>query len=124
MSDSDENLGCLTTHVLDTALGRPARDLKISLFSVRDDNKHIITSDVTNIDGRLAKPILDGKDFKVGTYELSFDVLSYFEAKHKLNKLTVFYKKISIGFHINNAFEHYHVPLLLSPFGYTTYRGS
>ena len=124
MSNFYQDFGYLTTHVLDTALGTPAKGLNITLFSCTESEKTFISVDKTNADGRLSKPILEERDFKKGTYELLFDVLEYFSSEHKGKYQGFFYDKIPIRFQIKNTAQHYHVPLLLSPFGYSTYRGS
>jgi 5-hydroxyisourate hydrolase len=112
-------MGKLTTHVLDTALGKPAAGLVIELW--RGD-RHITTV-TTNADGRADKPLLEGDAFKVGNYELRFHAGEYLQHGHKLAK-PLFLDVIPIRFGIADAEQHYHVPLLLSPFGYSTYRGS
>lgn len=109
----------ITTHVLDTALGRPASGVQIKLYRQVEGTKlDPIATGVTDADGRVTD-LLDG-ELTPGIYQLSFDVAKYFA------KLGVesFYPKVDIQFDIKEASQHYHVPLLLSPFGYTTYRGS
>ncbi|MEM6888594.1 MAG: hydroxyisourate hydrolase [Pseudomonadota bacterium] len=116
--------GYLTTHVLDTALGQPAAGIKIRLFSISGDSHQQIAEAVTNADGRTDAPILETKSFKTGTYELIFEAGAYLD-DHKASPETPrFLETIPIRFGISDADSHYHVPLLLSPFGYTTYRGS
>lgn len=108
-------MGRLTTHVLDTALGKPAAGLRIELFRL-NPNPTKITEANTNADGRCNAPLLDADAFQHGTYELHFHAGSYL-------KTSPFLTLIPIRFTISED-RHYHVPLLLSPFGYTTYRGS
>ena len=112
-------MGKLTTHVLDTALGKPAAGLVIELWA---GERHIATV-TTNADGRADKPMLEGDAFKVGHYELRFHAGDYLRRGTKLAE-PLFLDVIPIRFGIADASQHYHVPLLLSPFGYSTYRGS
>ena len=115
--------GYLTTHVLDTARGRPADGLRIELFRIEDTKRIFIAGLVTNRDGRTDEPILPPDSFKLGAYELIFNVGDYLELKGAKGKLERFFDIIPIRFEISED-SHYHVPLLLSPFGYSTYRGS
>lgn len=116
--------GYLTTHVLDTARGVPAAGISILLYRVSGNSHRKIAEAVTNADGRTDQPILDSKKFKTGTYELIFQAGAYLR-KHKLAKTDpLFLDQIPIRFGMDDADAHYHVPLLLSPFGYSTYRGS
>ncbi len=108
-------MGRLTTHVLDTALGKPAAGMRIELFQLTPKATKI-TEALTNADGRCDAPLLDGQTFTNGTYELHFHAGDYLKTK-------AFLDLIPIRFTIAED-RHYHVPLLLSPFGYTTYRGS
>ncbi len=113
-------MGRLTTHVLDTASGRPAAGIRIDL-SVGGD---ILKSVVTNEDGRVDGPLLADGDLKAGTYELVFHAGSYFRDQGVALPEPPFLDTIPIRFGIADPDAHYHVPLLLSPFGYSTYRGS
>ena len=115
--------GCLTTHVLDTARGRPADGLRIDLFRIEGTKRTFVVSLVTNSDGRTDEPILPADLFKLGSYELIFNVGDYIELKGANGKQEKFYEMIPVRFEISED-SHYHVPLLLSPFGYSTYRGS
>jgi len=116
--------GFLTTHVLDTARGVPAKGISILLYRVSGNSHRKIAEAVTNEDGRTKAPLLDAKNFKTGQYELIFQVGVYLR-KNKLAKSeTLFLDEIPIRFGIDDETSHYHVPLLLSPFGYSTYRGS
>lgn len=108
--------GRLTTHVLDMATGRPARGLRLHLF--RMPEREALGSFVTNADGRCDAPLLDGAAFTAGEYELVFDVAAWRDAAPG------FYDTVPIRFRVTDAAAHHHVPLLLSPFGYSTYRGS
>lgn len=112
--------GRLTTHVLDTAQGVPAGGLEIHLFRLDDDTRYALKSTRTNNDGRCDAPLLEGDDFQSGTYELVFHVGEYFRRK----KAPSFLDLVPVRFSILDTESHYHIPLLVSPFGYSTYRGS
>lgn len=116
--------GRLTTHVLDTALGKPAQGLAINLFRIEGEARTLIRSVVTNADGRVDGPMLDGEAFAVGTYELLFHAGDYLRATGSDLPEPAFLDLIPLRFGIADAGSHYHVPLLLSPFSYSTYRGS
>ena len=110
-------MGRLTTHVLDTANGRPGAGMKIELSVLEGQAwKHLKTV-TTNKDGRADQPLLEGDAFRAGSYELLFHVGAYFGQN-------AFLDKVPVRFGIADASAHYHVPLLCSPWGYTTYRGS
>jgi 5-hydroxyisourate hydrolase len=123
--------GRLTTHVLDTVHGVPAAGMKIELY-VREaspdgcsDGRWLsLRSVVTNDDGRLERPLLSGDDFKPGCYRLVFDVQAYFLGKGQALPQPAFLGKVPLDFGIADAGVHYHVPLLVSPWAYSTYRGS
>ncbi len=115
--------GRLTTHVLDTTHGRPAAGLRIALLTVHGDHTHLIKTVTTNDDGRCDAPLLDGEAFQQGVYELQFDVGDYF-ASHGVTGAGQFLTLVPVRFTIADRQAHYHVPLLVSPFGYSTYRGS
>lgn len=116
--------GYLTTHVLDTARGVPAEGVAIRLYRVTGAGRVGIAEAVTNADGRTDSPILPKGRFEVGTYELVFDAGAYLDATGAAPESPRFLDEIPIRFGISDAQAHYHVPLLLSPFGYSTYRGS
>ena len=116
--------GKLTTHVLDTAKGGPASGLVIELWQISDDNRSLLGTFTTNSDGRIDQPILGGVDFGVGDYELLFFAGDYLRSSHAIVADRLFLDLIPIRFGIDDANQHYHVPLLLSPYGYSTYRGS
>jgi len=116
--------GFLTTHVLDTARGIPAAGLAIDLFRLEGDIRGHIRSLTTNADGRTDSHILPADEFATGTYELVFHAGDYLSATGTLPEDPPFLDIIPIRFGISDADSHYHVPLLLSPFGYSTYRGS
>lgn len=115
--------GYLTTHVLDTANGCPAAGMGVDLFQAHGDHAHLIRSIVTNCDGRSDKPLLIGADFAEGAYELHFNVGPYF-AKKGMAVEEPFLNVVPVHFIVSDRSAHYHVPLLVSPFGYSTYRGS
>ncbi|MCX6124864.1 MAG: hydroxyisourate hydrolase [Proteobacteria bacterium] len=117
-------MGRLTTHVLDTAKGLPARNLKITLFHLKNGVRTLLKNTVTNNDGRCDGPMLEGHDFEVGTYELVFEVGDYFGATERALVNPPFLNLVPIQFSIADAAAHYHVPLLVSPWSYSTYRGS
>ncbi len=110
-------MGRLTTHVLDTANGRPAAGLRLTLHRVDGGQRVPLIDATTNLDGRCDAPLLEGDAFTQGVYELVFQVGAYFGHE-------AFLGEVPVRFGIADAAEHYHVPLLVSPFGYTTYRGS
>jgi len=116
--------GYLTTHVLDTALGRPAAGLWISLFRIDGASRQSLGRMQTNADGRTDTPILPRDGFALGTYELVFEAGAYLDASGVAAENPRFLDEIPIRFGISDLSAHYHVPLLLSPFGYSTYRGS
>ncbi|MGB3280433.1 MAG: hydroxyisourate hydrolase [Pseudorhodobacter sp.] len=116
--------GKLTTHVLDTALGKPAAGVKIMLYQVSGNNHRKIAETVTNSDGRTDAPMLAGKDFKIGSYELVFCAGDYLRESGQADGEVLFLDEIPIRFGVPDADAHYHVPLLISPFAYSTYRGS
>ena len=115
--------GFLTTHVLDTARGVPAGGVKISLYRVSGNSHRKIADAVTNADGRTDSPILGPSDFRPGTYELIFFAGDYLRASGIADQDILFLDQVPIRFGMSDD-AHYHVPLLLSPFGYSTYRGS
>ena len=125
MKNKGTDIGFLTTHVLDTARGCPAEGIQITLLRITADYNFVRIGDgETNSDGRLAKPLLSGEDFCEGTYQLIFHATDYLKVYFKEQAENFFLGEIPIRFIISRAMEHYHVPLLLSPFGYSTYRGS
>lgn len=115
--------GYLTTHVLDTARGCPAQGLKIELFAIDGDSRTHLKTLVTNHDGRTDEQIMPAETFSTGTFELVFHAGAYLDAIGTPPEDPRFLNIIPIRFGMSEA-SHYHVPLLLSPFGYSTYRGS
>ncbi len=121
---TDGAMGRLTTHVLDTARGCPAAGLEIDLRRLTGDEPLSLGRYVTNRDGRVDGPLLEGAALQTGRYELLFLAGAYF-ASHDLPLPSgQFLDEIPIRFHIADSAAHYHVPLLLSPYAYSTYRGS
>ena len=116
--------GWLSTHILDTARGVPAAGIKIMLYRVSGNSHKKIAEVVTNTDGRTDGPLLAGKEYRVGSYELVFCAGDYLRQTGPVTGETLFLDEIPIRFGISDAAAHYHVPLLLSGFGYSTYRGS
>ena len=112
----------LTTHCLDTFSGKPAQGVKVDVYFV-SEKKTKLNSTILNSNGRSDKPLIEGTDFKEGQYELVFFVGDYFKNITDLPK-TPFLNEVVIRFGISNSKEHYHVPLLVSPWSYSTYRGS
>jgi 5-hydroxyisourate hydrolase len=116
--------GRLTTHVLDTARGCPAADLAIELWRIDGGDKRLLTAARTTGDGRTAAPLLAGEEFRAGTYELVFAVGDYFAGAGLASATLPFLDRVPVRFAIADAEAHYHVPLLASPWAYSTYRGS
>ncbi|MBS0438402.1 MAG: hydroxyisourate hydrolase [Proteobacteria bacterium] len=117
-------MGQLTTHVLDTHAGKPAAGVAIDLFKLDGDKRTRITSATTNTDGRIDGPLLQGAAFATGVYELDFHAGDYFRASGVALPQPAFLDRVTIRFGIADALAHYHVPLLLTPWSYSTYRGS
>lgn len=115
-------MGRLTTHVLDTALGRPAAGLTVELYRLGDTAEAILSAE-TNADGRIDRPLLEGDALIAGIYELRFHAGDYMRRGAQLPD-PAFLDIVPIRFGIASPEENYHVPLLLSPYGYSTYRGS
>jgi len=115
-------MGRITTHVLDTAAGRPAAGLKVILTRL-EGGAQVIADTVTNADGRCDKPLLEGSAFATGQYEITFHVGDYFRRTNARLPDPLFLDVVPIRFGVSED-AHYHVPLLVSPFAYSTYRGS
>lgn len=115
--------GFLTTHVLDTARGCPAVGIGIQLYRVSGNSHKKIAETITNADGRTDSPILPETKFKTGTYELIFQCADYLRATGQAGPEPKFLDQVPVRFGMSED-SHYHVPLLLSPHGYSTYRGS
>lgn len=114
-------MGKLSTHVLDTTHGKPASNLEVKLYKKVDANFELIKTLKTNSDGRCEEPLLEGDKFEKGGYELVFEVKDYFES---LGIKSEFLQDVVIRFYVEDETQNYHVPLLISPYSYSTYRGS
>jgi len=114
------NAGRITTHVLDTAAGRPAAGLKIDFYHLNGADRDLVRSVTTNADGRCDEPLLAGDAMRAGVFELVFHVGDYLNRDEAVS----FLDQVPVRFGVDDASAHYHVPLLVSPFGYSTYRGS
>ncbi len=114
----------LTTHVLDTANGCPAAQMQIELWALSGDGRKLLKSVRTNADGRTEQPLLSGAELATGQYELVFFVGDYFAAKTSKQPTIRFLDCVPVRFGISEASASYHVPLLCSPWSYSTYRGS
>ncbi|MCX7325551.1 MAG: hydroxyisourate hydrolase [Hyphomicrobiales bacterium] len=117
-------MGRLSTHVLDTVNGGPAKGVRITLHRLDGDARTTLTDLLTNGDGRTDAPLLIGDAFRPGAYELNFHVGAYFRARGTAQASPPFLDVVPIRFTIAEAGGHYHVPLLCSPWAYSTYRGS
>ncbi len=115
--------GSLTTHVLDTANGTPAAGMSLELFALDGEERRPLRSVATNADGRTDEPLLTGYGFEVGLYEIVFDVGGYFAGEPGVSD-PPFLGRVPIRFGIADPSARYHVPLLVSPWSYGTYRGS
>jgi 5-hydroxyisourate hydrolase len=113
--------GRLTVHVLDVARGQPAGDLELTLFRIAGDRREALGSWRTNPDGRCGTPLLEGAAYVPGSYELVFAIGEW---RARLDGEPGLYDEIPIRFRVRDAAAHLHVPLLLAPYGYSTYRGS
>lgn len=129
-SPANSNAG-LSTHVLDTARGRPAAGIPLELHAVQGDTRTLVTRAVTNADGRTDAPLIPRGDLRRGTFELVFHVAQYFAAHRPSDPAQAdraqadpFLDVITLRFTVADVGAHYHVPLLVSPWSYSTYRGS
>ena len=115
--------GYLSTHVLDTVTGLPAAGVRVTLYSISGDGRSLVTKTTTNGDGRTDDPLVSEGKLETGLYELEFDIGDHF-VRTGLLKEAPFLDSVPVRFKVDDANLHYHVPLLASPFSYTTYRGS
>ncbi|PHV08248.1 hydroxyisourate hydrolase [Rugamonas sp. DEMB1] len=116
-------MGKLSTHVLDITVGKPGAGVSVALYAVDEAGKVLLKSDVTNADGRCA-PLLEGDTMKVGKYELVFKAGDYFAERGVELPSPRFVDQVTLAFGIADATQNYHVPLVVSPWAYSTYRGS
>ncbi|MBD0383365.1 hydroxyisourate hydrolase [Paenibacillus sedimenti] len=114
----------LTTHVLDISGGCPASGVRIDLFRLQDGKSTLLRTERTNADGRVLGAMLGGEEFTPGVYELVFHVGEYFRGRGAELAEPAFLDEVPVRFGISNRDAHYHVPLLIAPWGYNTYRGS
>ena len=119
-----DGAGRLTTHVLDTMSGQPGAGLAIELFRLDGERRQRLAGVTTNDDGRAPAPVLQGTELRPGVYELVFHVGDYFRGRGVSLPEPAFLDRVPVRFGIADPARHYHVPLLISPFGYSTYRGS
>lgn len=117
-------MGRLTTHVLDTATGKPGAGMSITLHKIVDNRREALKTVVTNHDGRCDQPLLEDDSFAAGVYELEFGAGDYFRAQGAALPEPAFLDVVTLRFGIADTAAHYHVPLLVSPWSYSTYRGS
>lgn len=117
-------MGRLTTHVLDTAAGTPGAGMSVSLHKIVDNRRETLKSIKTNHDGRADQPLLEGDALQPGVYELDFGAGDYFRAQGVKLPEPAFLDVVTLRFGIADTSAHYHVPLLVSPWSYSTYRGS
>ena len=114
----------LSTHVLDTMHGAPAAGMSVALFTTQGDAATLVRRFVLNADGRSDGPLYDNQTLRAGTYRLVFDVAAYFKARGVVLPEPNVLDRVSLDFGVARTAEHYHVPLLVSPWSYSTYRGS
>lgn len=117
-------MGRLTTHVLDTAHGAPGAGMRIDVYRIDDGERRQLKSLTTNADGRADEPVLAGEALAAGQYELVFHAGAYFRDRGVALPEPAFLDDVVVRFGIASPGDHYHVPLLVSPYGYSTYRGS
>lgn len=113
----------LSTHVLDTARGRPAQGIRVELFGIDGELRHHLAEAVTNADGRTDVPLIERGSLEAGTYELTFHVAAYYE-DFPAAPTPPFLDVVTLRFTVGDASAHYHVPLVMTPWAYSTYRGS
>ncbi|MGJ7544709.1 hydroxyisourate hydrolase [Variovorax sp. LT1R16] len=114
----------LSTHVLDTMHGGPAAGMTVALYTTQGEQATLVKRFTLNADGRSDGPLYDNDSLRAGTYRLTFDVAGYFKARGVQLPEPNFLDKVSLDFGVAHTDQHYHVPLLVSPWSYSTYRGS
>jgi 5-hydroxyisourate hydrolase len=117
-------MGKLSTHVLDTAQGKPGAGVRVELYAVDRERRTLLKTDTTNGDGRCAAPLLEGEALRAGQYELVFAAGDYFAAQGVAMPQPRFIDRVTIAFGVADAAQNYHVPLVVTPWSYSTYRGS
>ena len=117
-------MGKLSTHVLDTTQGKPGAGVEIELYAVRGAARILLVTAITNADGRCSAPLLEGDSLQPGCYELVFAAGDYFAAQGVAMPEPRFIDRVTIAFGIAHADQNYHVPLVVTPWSYSTYRGS
>ena len=117
-------MGKLSTHVLDTTQGKPGAGVRVELYAVDGETRTLVRSDITNADGRCGSPLLEGDAMQPGHYELVFGAGDYFAAQGMILPEPRFIDRVTIAFGIAHADQNYHVPLVVTPWSYATYRGS
>lgn len=117
-------MGKLSTHVLDITAGKPGAGVKLALYAVGPAGRTLLKTDVTNADGRCAAPLLEGDTMKAGKYELVFSAGDYFATQGVELPEPRFIDEVTLAFGVASAEQNYHVPLVVSPWAYSTYRGS
>lgn len=117
-------MGKLSTHVLDTMHGVPAQGVRIDLYRIRESDRTLLTQTATNADGRCGEPLLQGESLQQGVYELVFHAGDYFAGKSSPIPEPRFVDQVVLRFGVADAAENYHVPLLVTPWAWSTYRGS
>jgi 5-hydroxyisourate hydrolase len=117
-------MGKLSTHVLDTAQGKPGAGVKLELYAVEGGQRSLLKQDATNNDGRCNTPLLEGEQLKAGQYELVFAAGDYFAAQGVALPSPRFIDRVTIAFGVADPGQNYHVPLVVTPWSYSTYRGS
>ena len=117
-------MGKLSTHVLDTTQGKPGAGVRIMLFAVEENSRTLLKIDITNADGRCGAPLLEGDAMRIGKYELVFAAGDYFAYQGVALPEPRFVDQVTIAFGIASPEQNYHVPLVVTPWSYSTYRGS
>ncbi|TBU88845.1 hydroxyisourate hydrolase [Phytopseudomonas dryadis] len=117
-------MGRLTTHILDAAHGCPGSAIRVELYRIEGEQPTLLGHQLSNQDGRCDAPLLEGEDYRSGVYQLHFHVGDYYRARQVALAEPAFLDVVVLRFAIDAAQAHYHVPLLVSPYSYSTYRGS